>query len=269
MKKYDRRKSCACGAAGLRAVSPEESRKRIPLFCLVSTAEWSIYCIVCASVCNAREFSRMTDYMPTRLFLLRHGPASAPPGCFAGSSDVPLSGRGLARLENISAQLKDIACWYCSPMLRARQTLEYLQRKGCSAGEPVSDERLREIDFGRWELKTFTDIAAQDKELLAAWNQQYLDFVFPEGEAVAAFIERVKAMLTLFSGMESNTDTDTDINTGTGTVAVVTHGGVIRTMICLALGISPHNYLLFDVQPASLTVLDLFSEGGVLHGLNL
>jgi broad specificity phosphatase PhoE len=217
----------------------------------------------------------MTDYMPTRLFLLRHGPSSAPPGCFAGSSDVPLSGRGLARLENISAQLKDIDCWYCSPMLRTRQTLEYLQRKGCSAREPVSDERLREIDFGRWELQTFTDIAAQDKELLAAWNQQYLDFVFPEGEAVAAFIERVKAMLTLFSGMESNTDTntntntDTGINTGTDTVAVVTHGGVIRTMICLALGLSPRNYLLFDVQPASLTVLDLFSEGGVLRGLNL
>ncbi|MCW5211081.1 histidine phosphatase family protein, partial [Desulfobulbus sp. N3] len=127
-------------------------------------------------------------------------------------------------------------------------------------GEPVYDERLREIDFGRWELQTFADIAAQDEELLPAWNQ-YLDFTFPEGEAVAAFIQRVEAMLAVFSGMETSA--------GTNTVAVVTHGGVIRTMICLALGISPRNYLLFDVQPASLTVLDLFSEGGVLRGLNL
>ncbi|MCW5210022.1 histidine phosphatase family protein, partial [Desulfobulbus sp. US1] len=71
----------------------------------------------------------------------------------------------------------------------------------------------------------------------------------------------VEAMLAVFSGMETSA--------GTNTVAVVTHGGVIRTMICLALGISPRNYLLFDVQPASLTVLDLFSEGGVLRGLNL
>ncbi|MGB5684282.1 MAG: histidine phosphatase family protein, partial [Candidatus Electrothrix sp.] len=162
----------------------------------------------------------------------------------------------------IRAQLKDVDCWYCSPMLRTRQTLEYLQQKGCSAAKPLYDQRLREIDFGCWELQTFANIAAQDEELLPAWNQ-YLDFTFPEGEAVAAFIERVKAMLTVFSGMESST------STGTNTVAVVTHGGVIRTMICLALGISPRNYLLFDVQPASLTVLDLFSEGGVLRGLNL
>jgi broad specificity phosphatase PhoE len=202
----------------------------------------------------------MTDYMPIRLFLLRHGPASAPPGCFAGSSDIPLSGQGLARLDNIRAQLKDVDCWYCSPMLRTRQTLEYLQQKGCSAREPLYDERLREIDFGRWELQTFADIAAQDEELLPAWNQ-YLDFTFPEGEAVTAFIQRVGSMLTVFSGMETST--------GTNTVAVVTHGGVIRTMICIALGISPRNYLLFDVQPASLTVLELFSEGGVLRGLNL
>ncbi len=204
----------------------------------------------------------MTDYMPTRLFLLRHGPTSAPPGCFAGSSDVPLSGQGLVRLDNIKAQLKDVDCWYCSPMLRTRQTLQHLRHLKFKVGEPVYDERLCEIDFGRWELQTFADIAAQDEELLPAWNQ-YLDFVFPEGEAVPAFIQRIEAMLAVFSGME------TSAGTSTNTVAVVTHGGVIRTMICLALGISPRNYLLFDVQPASLTVLDLFSEGGVLRGLNL
>ncbi|MCI5159791.1 MAG: hypothetical protein D3906_15460 [Candidatus Electrothrix sp. AUS1_2] len=105
-------------------------------------------------------------------------------------------------------------------------------------------------------MKTFAEISRTDEERLAAWNQ-YLDFVFPEGEAVPAFIARVKAMLAIFSRSEHNA------------VGVMTHGGVIRTMICLALGISPRNYLLFDVQPASLTILDLFSEGGVLRGLNL
>lgn len=196
--------------------------------------------------------------MPTRLFLLRHGPTAAPPGCFVGSSDVPLSGQGLARLDSIKTQVQHVDSWYCSPMLRTRQTLEYLQRKGCSTGKPFFDERLREIDFGCWELQTFADIASdqEQQEQLAAWNA-YLDFVFPQGEAVAAFIARVHAVLTMFSTSEH------------ATVAAVTHGGVIRTMICLALGISPRNYLLFDVQPASLTVLELFSEGGVLRGLNL
>lgn len=198
----------------------------------------------------------MTEHRPTRLFLLRHGPTSAPPGCFVGSSDVPLSGQGLTRLRNIIPQLQGIDCWYCSPMLRTRQTLERLRQEGCPADRPVYDERLREIDFGRLELQRFADIAAQDEKRLSAWNHQYLNFVFPEGEAVAAFLERVEAMLAFFSESEHNA------------VGVMTHGGVIRTMICLALGISPRNYLLFDVQPASLTILDIFSEGGVLRGLN-
>ena len=105
-------------------------------------------------------------------------------------------------------------------------------------------------------MQSFADIAAQDKGQLAAWNQ-YLDFVFPEGEAVADFIARVKGMLTIFSESEQKS------------IAFITHGGVIRTMVCLALGLSPRNYLLFDVQPVSLTVLELFSRGGVLRGLNL
>ncbi|MCI5130368.1 MAG: hypothetical protein D3904_02315 [Candidatus Electrothrix sp. EH2] len=198
----------------------------------------------------------MTNDKPTRLFLLRHGPTAAPGGCFVGSSDVPLSGQGLSRLEHILPQLKTVTCWYCSPMLRTRQTLERLRHCACSAGGPVYDERLREIDFGRWELRSFSDIAEKEQGRLAAWNQ-YLDFVFPEGEAVADFLARLEAVLTMFSKSEHDA------------VGVVTHGGVIRTMICLALGISPRNYLLFDVQPASLTILDLFSEGGVLRGLNL
>lgn len=194
--------------------------------------------------------------MLTRLFLLRHGPTAAPSGCFVGSTDVSLSGKGLTRLDTLIPLLRETDCWYCSPMLRARQTLERLQQLGCSVDTPVYDERLREVDFGRWEMQTFADIAVQDEDQLAAWNQ-YLDFVFPEGEAVADFIERVEAMLAIFSASEQKS------------IAVMTHGGVIRTMICLALGISLRNYLLFDVQPASLTILDVFSEGGVLRGLNL
>jgi alpha-ribazole phosphatase len=192
----------------------------------------------------------------TRLFLLRHGPTTAPAGCFVGSTDVSLSGQGLSRLKTLVPQLNKADCWYCSPMLRTRQTLEQLRRHDCPVNAPVYDERLREIDFGRWEMKTFAEIAAKDEEHIEAWNQ-YSNFVFPEGETVPDFIRRVQEMLTLFTLADSES------------IAVITHGGIIRTMICLALGISVRNYLLFDVQPASLTVLELFSEGGVLRILNL
>lgn len=190
-----------------------------------------------------------------RLFLLRHGPAAVPPGALVGSSDPPLTGQGLERLTALPPQLREIERWHCSPLRRARQTLDCLCQHGYVQIAPVYDQRLREIDFGSWELRTFADIAATEPEQVEAW-QQYEDFTFPGGEAVADFVGRVGGLLAEFTAQG-------------GTVGAVTHGGVIRTMTCLALGLPPRSYLLFDVRPASLTILDLFPGGGVLRGLNL
>lgn len=194
--------------------------------------------------------------MATQLYLMRHGPTIAAAGSLVGSTDVPLSGQGLERLTTLTGHRRDVDLWYCSPMLRTRQTVDALQHNGCDIGEIRYDARLREIDFGRWEMKTFSDITASDPDCISGWNR-YMDFVFPEGEAVNDFIRRVQEMLDLFT------------STGSDRIVAMTHGGVIRTMICLALGISARNYLLFDVQPASLTILELFEEGGVLKALNL
>ena len=44
----------------------------------------------------------------------------------------------------------------------------------------------------------------------------------------------------------------------------VTHGGVIRAMICHLLGLEPRNYVLFEVDYAAVVVLHLFDGKGVL-----
>ena len=194
--------------------------------------------------------------MTIQLYMLRHGPTSAPTGSFIGRTDAGLSGHGLERLDGVLPYLTDIDCWYASPMLRTRRTVEELRQRGCIIEDIVYDTRLQEIDFGRWEQKTFAGIAAADPELIRSWND-YENFTFPRGEAVHDFIGRVQEMLHLFSQSDC---------TGIG---IMTHGGVIRTMICLALGIPTRDYLLFDVRPASLTILELFDRGAVLKGLNL
>ena len=198
----------------------------------------------------------MTVPLAIQLYLIRHAPTTAPQGSLAGSSDLPLSGEGVARLASVSKKLTGVDSWFCSPMLRTRQTLEIIEQKGCTIDGVHYDNRLREMDFGRWELKTFADIAALEPDRVNDM-ENYLDFVFPQGERVADFIDRVQEMLQLFSA--SNNDR----------IAVVTHGGIIRTMICLALNICPSNYLLFTVDYASLSILEMYSRGGVLRGLNL
>ena len=194
-----------------------------------------------------------------RVLLIRHAAVDGVERqLLVGASDVPAGSQGLRELVRLAPVLEGFRpdAWYCSPQLRVRQTMARLEELCKMGGKPVMDERLREIDFGRWEMKSFAEIAGAEPELIAGWTE-YTHFVFPEGEAVAAFCVRAAAVLADLRA------------SGHREVAVVTHGGIIRTLICLALGLSPKQYLLFDARPGTMAVLDLYAEGAVLAGLNL
>ena len=197
--------------------------------------------------------------MALRLLLIRHAEtAAARKKLLVGATDVDATEDGLAKLTRFEGLLGQYSPeeWYCSPMKRALQTAEQIQMVcGCS-GDITVDERLREIDFGIWEMKSFVEIVNEEPERVDDWAT-FNNFSFPGGDAVIAFQNRVA---DLFSALQRLPVKE---------ICVVTHGGVIRTMICLALGLELKNYLLFTVQPGSLTVLDVFPEGGVLAGLNL
>ena len=197
--------------------------------------------------------------MASRLLLIRHA-ATAPGtrGLFVGATDVEATREALADLDRLRDRLQVHRpdSWFVSPMTRALQTVHRLH--DTNAVEFHIDERLREIDFGRWEMKRFDEIAGTDPELVAAWSASYDSFVFPDGEGVADFQRRVRDVFSALRRLPVKE------------VAVVTHGGVIRAMICQGLGLSPRNYLLFDVRPGTLTVLDMYQGGGgVLRGLSI
>jgi broad specificity phosphatase PhoE len=198
------------------------------------------------------------ELMAKTLLLARHGETGPDfKGRFVGSSDVPLAGAGpeqAERLAGLAATYRPEIC-LCSPLLRARQTAIPV---ATATGLPViTDEELREVDFGRWEAKTFDEIRAADPELVRQWAAWREDFAFPDGETLRGFKERVRKTAVRLTRLE------------VGTVLVIAHGGVIRTMLCHLLGLSLRNYLTFDVQPASLAVLTLHDRGAVLNGFNL
>lgn len=197
--------------------------------------------------------------MVTRLLLIRHAETDAGGRkLFVGSTDVEASRDGLERLDRLADTLRAYTpeIWFSSPLQRSVQTIERLCPAEKAGLRYQVDERLREVDFGRWEMKTFAEIAGRDPDLVEQWSH-YDTFIFPGGEPVADFQGRVADVLAFLRSLPARE------------VAVVTHGGVIRTMICLALGLDCTNYLLFDVRPGTLTVLDLFPDGGVLRGLGM
>lgn len=189
-----------------------------------------------------------------KIYLLRHGDTGRQ-GCYIGSTDVPLSATGQQQVRDSARALrgKKIEQIFCSPMLRCRQTYAQLDL-------PIPyqvHELLREVDFGRWEGKTFAEIVADDAEAVAAWTNDPAHFCFPGGEALVDFHKRVAAIMKILNE-ENNKH-----------ILLVTHGGIIRHLLCLCLGIPLDKYLVFDVQPGSYSSLLLYPDGGVLTGMNL
>ena len=196
--------------------------------------------------------------MAKTLLLARHAETGPDfKGRFVGSSDVPLAGDGpeqAERLAALTATYRPEIC-LCSPLLRARQTALPV---ATATGLPIiTDVELREVDFGRWEAKTFEQIRAADPALVKQWAAWHEDFAFPDGETLQHFKQRIRKTAVQLTSLEAET------------VLVISHGGVIRTMLCHLLGLSLRNYLTFDVQPATLAVLTLHDRGAVLNGFNL
>ena len=189
-----------------------------------------------------------------RLILLRHGRTGFS-GRYVGSTDVPLSKEGMAQIEGLRPELAAmrIDALLTSPMLRCTQTAGLL-----GLGLPLQlDPDLREIDFGRWEGKTFEEIEAQDPQRVQEWAQGKDEFCFPDGEAIAAFNSRMESVKHRLLAADGKT------------MLLVAHGGVIRSLICGLLGLSFQKYLLFQVAKGHYSTIELHSDGGVLTGFNL
>lgn len=191
--------------------------------------------------------------MGKTLYLLRHGETAAA-GRFIGSTDLPVSPQGFAQLDSTRELLpaEGITRILCSPMLRCRQTAEYLRLPETA----VESELIREIDFGAWEGKTFDEISREWPGKVKEWGSWSESFTFPKGENIGDFLRRIQEM-------KSCIDSCDDEN-----ILVISHGGVIRNLICLYLGLSADKYLLFDIKAGCYTTLSLYSEGGVLTSLN-
>jgi len=192
--------------------------------------------------------------MTQRLYLLRHG-ATGAGNRYIGATDLPLSPDGMADLAGAAdlLQQQELDAVFCSPMQRCRQTVD---RLGLHRRVEIVDD-LREIDFGRWEGMSFAEICATDGELVDRWSQGETDFAFPEGESLRGFLGRIDKIRTMLTATPARRP------------LLVTHGGVIRHLVCACLGIGPEKALLFAVKPGRCTVIDLHSAGGVLAGLNL
>ena len=193
--------------------------------------------------------------MNKRLILIRHMDKHEPiEGALYGQVDLPLREGVYEKFKPVKVGLEELQvdALICSPLQRCRKTCEYYFPNL----EPVIRDEAMEVDFGDWEGLTFDQIKGRYPEEVNHWAADE-SFSFPKGESLKAFNKRIKVLLTDICSLDKKN------------VVLVTHGGVIRIILCQLLDLHQKHSSAFRLDAGTLTCVEVFENGlGVLEKLN-
>lgn len=162
----------------------------------------------------------------TRLILVRHGETVwNAEGRIQGHTDVPLSDRGMKQAKMVAQRLAGVhlSAVYSSDLLRARATAEIIAvRHGVAVR---TTDALREAYLGEWQGLTVAEAAEQDADLVALWKSDSVAHRPPRAERLEDVQARAVSAVQQIIRDHPNQ-----------TVAVVSHGGPIKSVICWAIG---------------------------------
>ncbi|WP_333712566.1 histidine phosphatase family protein [Yoonia sp.] len=176
----------------------------------------------------------------TRLWLVRHGPTHAK--AMVGWSDIPADLSDEPALWRLRDYLPD-APVVSSDLQRAVATADALQ----PTARLPDDAALREINFGAWEMRTFTEVEAEDPKTIRAYWDSPGDIAPPHGESWNAVCRRVSGAI------------DGYLAQGLPDLIIVAHFGAILTQLQRAKGIS--GYQAFGHRIDNLSVTELGYDG--------
>ena len=155
-------------------------------------------------------------------------------GVCYGRTDLPLAEDAASVAARLKPLLPDGAPVFSSPLLRCRLLAETLH------AAPVYDERLREADFGTWEMLSWHDIG---RAAIDAWAADPLHFAAHGGESVAELRSRVLACVE-------------DIAARHDEAVLVVHAGVIKVLAAALTGMPAAEWFGFSFGYGTASLID-------------
>ncbi len=180
---------------------------------------------------------------------------------YFGNTDIPLSKTGYTQAHDLCKFLsrRQIENIYCSHLQRTKYPAGLLSNK---FDLPVNiTPQLGEVNFGRWEGKSFAEMMSDNKQLFSDWWDMKPDFRFPDGERLADFYNRITAKYKRI--VDSTPDTDN----GEFTV-IITHGGVIKLLLAELLQLSWDRINFIKLDFGALNIIEYQNGYAVLRLLN-
>lgn len=172
-----------------------------------------------------------------KITLIRHTSVDVAPDTCYGQTDVPLKPTFPEEAAKVREQLKNkmFDAVFTSPLSRCTRLAD-----ACGYPDAIRDDRLKELNFGEWEMKTYDEI---NDPRLQEWFDDYYNVAPTGGESfrdqrvrLQDFIKDVK-------------------NRGYSSIAVFAHGGILLQAMLLAGVITPEE--TFSRQPSYGGIIEL------------
>ncbi|MBK7054921.1 MAG: alpha-ribazole phosphatase [Leptospiraceae bacterium] len=175
------------------------------------------------------------------IYLVRHTKVSIAENTCYGNSDIGLAESFLREAEVVKSKipnLENLVC-YSSPLTRCKFLSEELNCK-----EIRLDPRLKELNFGDWELNTWDSIG---KQAFDAWHLDFVNNRTPDGES---YFELYTRAVSFWQEITNKKDS----------LILITHGGVIRALLAHILGMPLENSFRIKVDYGSASKVILSGE---------
>jgi alpha-ribazole phosphatase len=193
--------------------------------------------------------------MATRILLVRHGETTwNQQSRLQGQVDTPLSVRGEQQAARLGERLakEEIDAVYASDLERAWRTAEIAV---ASRGLAVQRSPVwRELGFGDWEGLTYDDVVRRDPELARRRLADPAHVAPPGGENLNDLAQRLMpAAARLRDAHEGQT------------VLLVTHGGPLRVLACVLLGLDLNRAWRFEATNCGLSSVRWYEWAPVIE----
>lgn len=156
------------------------------------------------------------------IHFIRHGEISETlKGAYIGTKNVAVSENGKTELRRLDKFNKYpyAPVIFSSPLKRCKQTCDILY----PGVTPIFIDQLMECSFGEWEGKTASQLKKYPE--FEKWLAGDTSVKPPRGESGADFTRRIcKIFESIVEGL---------MKTGTTDCAIITHGGVIMTLLAV------------------------------------
>jgi alpha-ribazole phosphatase len=149
------------------------------------------------------------------IYLVRHTETICEKGICYGQSDVAILEPFDEIFSRIVSELPSEAVIFSSPLKRCAILAKHI-RENIKTISYQEDNRLKEMNFGDWELKKWDEIPPQE---LNPWMEDFVNIRVTNGESFTQLHERV--------GLFFN-----EILKINQPIIIVAHAGIIRSILC-------------------------------------